>query len=190
VTAEYVRARHFHGSQRFEEGPDGSVDLVMTTGGRELENLALEYGWTVEVIEPPWLRAKVAEHHRRAAAYYTEEIDEPVLQGELYWATVRRFPQDDAKAHPHLVLQDDLLNESRLPTVTVVGLTSNLKRANEPGNVMLDVQEGGLDKASVIVVSQVSTVLKSSLGARIGQLSPERVSQALNGLRFQQRSFR
>ncbi|MCA9489305.1 MAG: WYL domain-containing transcriptional regulator [Myxococcales bacterium] len=72
-TAEYVRARHFHPTQRFEDGPDGTLDLVMTTGGRELENLALEYGWTVEVIAPAWLRATVAEHHRRAAAYYSTD---------------------------------------------------------------------------------------------------------------------
>lgn len=190
VTAEYVRARHFHASQRFEDGPDGTVDLVMTTGGRELENLALEYGWTVEVLSPLWLRAKVAEHHRRAAAYYEDEGSKAVVQGEIYWATVRRFPQDDAKPHPHLVIQDDVLNESRLPTVTVVGLTSNPRRANEPGNVLLKEAEGGLEKMSVIVVSQVSTVLKSSLGERIGQLSAERVSQVLDGLRFQHRSFR
>ena len=69
---DLVRARQFHRSQRFEPVDDGRVDLVMRCTGRELVNLALEYGWTVEVISPPWLRAKVAEHHRRASAQYTD----------------------------------------------------------------------------------------------------------------------
>lgn len=71
---DLVQSRRFHASQRFEPVEGGGVDLVMRCTGRELVNLALEYGWTVEVISPPWLRAKVAEHHRRAAAQYTDVV--------------------------------------------------------------------------------------------------------------------
>jgi mRNA interferase MazF len=55
--------------------------------------------------------------------------------------------------------------------------------------VLLDVGEGGLPKQSVVVVSQIASVDKARLGARIGQLSSERVDQILSGLRFQQVSF-
>ena len=68
-------------------------------------------------------------------------------------------------------------------------LTSNLQRASEPGNVLLDVGEGNLPQQSVVVVSQICSVAKGHLGGRIGALSPARVEQILAGLGFQQRSF-
>ena len=61
-----------------------------------------------------------------------------------------------------------MFNHSRIPTVIVCALTSNLERAKEPGNVLLSVGEGNLPKQSVIVVSQVSCVDKSKLGERLG----------------------
>jgi mRNA interferase MazF len=64
-----------------------------------------------------------------------------------------------------------------------------LHRANEPGNVLLEVGEGNLPRQSVVVVSQISSVDKARLGERIGSLSDTRVEQILAGLRFQQVSF-
>jgi len=107
----------------------------------------------------------------------------PIHQGDLFWI------QAGAIAHPHLVLQDDVFNRSRLATIIVCALTSNLHRASEPGNVLLDEGEGGLAKQSVIVVSQLESVDRASLGEPIGTLSQKRVEQALDGLRFQQASF-
>ena len=88
-----------------------------------------------------------------------------------------------------MVVQDDVFNHSRITTVVVCALTSNLHRANEPGNVLLEVGEGNLPKQSVVIVSQVSSVNKARLGERIGSLSNTRVEQILAGLRFQQVSF-
>nr|WP_239470885.1 type II toxin-antitoxin system PemK/MazF family toxin [Archangium violaceum] len=92
-------------------------------------------------------------------------------------------------SHPHVVVQDDVFNHSRITTTVVCALTSNLHRANEPGNVLLEVGEGNLPKQSVVVVSQISSVDKTRLGERIGSLSDARVEQILAGLRFQQVSF-
>jgi mRNA interferase MazF len=113
-----------------------------------------------------------------------------ICRGELYW--IDADPSRGSlpgRPHPHLIVQDDVFNRSRIGTVVVCALTSNLHRATEPGNVLLDPGEGGLEKQSVIVVSQVSCVYKARLGARIGALSQDRVEQALDGLRFQQRAF-
>ncbi|MDI3288570.1 type II toxin-antitoxin system PemK/MazF family toxin [Polyangium sp. 15x6] len=113
-----------------------------------------------------------------------------INRGDLFW-----IEPDESRgsvpgyAHPHVVVQDDVFNHSRIHTVVVCALTSNLHRANEPGNVLLDVGEGNLPKQSVVVVSQVSSVEKARLGERIGALSDERVEQILSGLRFQQTSF-
>jgi mRNA interferase MazF len=111
-------------------------------------------------------------------------------RGDVFW-----IGPDDARgpvpsySHPHVVVQDDVFNHSRVATVIVCALTSNLHRANEPGNVLLDVGEGNLPEQSVVVVSQISSVDKARLGERIGSLSEERVEQILAGLRFQQVSF-
>jgi mRNA interferase MazF len=120
------------------------------------------------------------------------ETDERAVinRGDLFW-----IEPDESRgsvpgsAHPHVVVQDDVLNHSRIHTVVVCALTSNLKRATEPGNVLLDPDEAGLARQSVVVVSQVSSVEKARLGERIGALSETRVEQILAGLRFQQASF-
>lgn len=113
-----------------------------------------------------------------------------VARGDLYWLVADESRGAiPAIAHPHVVVQDDVFNRSRLETVIVCALTSNLRRAHEPGNVLLDEGEGNLDKRSVVVVSQIETVEKAKLGERLGVLSQERVEQILAGLRFQQAAF-
>jgi len=88
-----------------------------------------------------------------------------------------------------VVVQDDVFNCSRITTVVVCALTSNLHRSSEPGNLLLELGEGNLPQRSVVVVSQISSVDKAHLGERIGALSQARVEQILAGLRFQQASF-
>ena len=112
----------------------------------------------------------------------------PIYSGDIFWLAPDPTRGVDA-AHPHVVLQEDVLNHSRIATVVVCALTSNLQRANEPGNALLDPGEGDLPQRSVVVVSQVGSVDKTQLGHRIGALSEGRVQQILEGLRFQQRSF-
>jgi len=113
-----------------------------------------------------------------------------INRGDIFWVWPddSRGPAPDY-CHPHVVVQDDVFNHSRITTVVVCALTSNLHRANEPGNVLLEPGEGELPKQSVVVVSQISSVEKSRLGERIGSLSAARVEQVLAGLRFQQASF-
>jgi mRNA interferase MazF len=115
---------------------------------------------------------------------------EPIGRGDLFWLG----PDDDRGpdvrySHPHVVVQDDVFNRSRITTVVLCALTSNLERAHEPGNVLLEPGEGGLPRQSVVVVSQLVTVEKSKLTGKIGQLCSARVEQILDGLRFQQASF-
>ncbi|MCB9700812.1 MAG: type II toxin-antitoxin system PemK/MazF family toxin [Myxococcales bacterium] len=113
-----------------------------------------------------------------------------IRRGELYWLVA-----DDEGgsippiAHPHLVLQEDVFNRSRLPTVIVCALTTNLRRASEPGNVLLGEGEGDLPRRSVVVVSQLSAAPRARFDRRIGALTQARVDQVLAGLRLQQASF-
>ena len=77
-----------------------------------------------------------------------------------------------------------MFNHSGLNTVMVCSLTSNLKRAAIPGNVLLDPNEANLPKQSVVVVSQIFTVDKRQLGEYIGTLSKRRVRQILDNLKL------
>lgn len=111
-------------------------------------------------------------------------------RGDLFWILPEHSGGSGVDySHPHVVVQDDVFNHSRIETVVVCALTSNLQRASEPGNVLLDVAEGNLPQRSVVVVSQICSVARAHLGERIGALSAARVEQILAGLRFQQRSF-
>ena len=110
-----------------------------------------------------------------------------IRRGDVFWLVNPR-PGTSERPHPHVVVQDDVLNDSRIHTVVVCALTTNLGRANEPGNVLLEPGEADLPKQSVVVSSQISSVAKVDLGEWIGALSASRVDQILAGLSFLQRS--
>lgn len=110
-----------------------------------------------------------------------------INQGDIYWVPLKGADgSEPGYTHPYVVVQDTVLNRSRINTVVVCTLTSNLKRAKEPGNVLLDAGEAGLPRQSVVVVSQVSTVDKMQLGEYIGSLTERRIKQILAGMQFLQ----
>jgi mRNA interferase MazF len=108
-----------------------------------------------------------------------------VRQGDVYWLDLGEpVGSGPGYRHPHVVVQNNLFNRSRINTVVVCALTSNLKRAEAPGNVRLDPGEAGLPKESVVLVSQLFTVDKRQLDEYIGTLSMQRVRQILDGIRL------
>ena len=104
--------------------------------------------------------------------------------GDIYWF---RFGQSgdswQSGIRPAVIIQNDLLNKSKIQTTVVALLTSNLKLARIPGNVRLKKGEANLPKPSVVVVSQIATVDKSRLMEKIGTLSKERLAQVIDGSR-------
>jgi len=93
------------------------------------------------------------------------------------------FP-DGTNFPGHVVLQNNLFNHSRINAVVVCSITSNLKRAQAPGNVLLEKGEANLPRQSVVNVSQIFTVDKRDLVEKIGALSPKRLSEVLDGVRL------
>lgn len=108
-----------------------------------------------------------------------------IRQGDIYWIDLDE-PEgsEPGYRHPHLVLQNNLFNRSRINTVVACALTTNLKRAQAPGNTLLEPGEAGLPKQSVVIISQIFTVDKSQLGEYIGTVSVARLRQILDGLRL------
>jgi mRNA interferase MazF len=93
-------------------------------------------------------------------------------RGEIWWATLPSpTGSEPSFRRPVLVVQSDDFNRSRIATVVVVVLTSNLDLAAAPGNVMLRAKVTGLPKDSVANVSQVVTLDKTCLTERVGNLN-------------------
>jgi len=106
-----------------------------------------------------------------------------IRQGEIYWidfgAVAGSAP---AIRHPCVVVQGDLFNRSRIMTTVVCLITSNLTRAEAPGNVLLEPGEGNLTRPGVVNVSQVVTVEKSDLSEWVGRLPVGKVDAIRRGL--------
>lgn len=105
-------------------------------------------------------------------------------RGEVWWTDLGE-PQgsEPAFVRPTVIVSADAYNRSRIATVVVAVVTSNLRLGDAPGNVVLRRGEAGLPKASVVNVTQVVTVDKDGLVERIGTLEAARLELVDAGLR-------
>ena len=106
-------------------------------------------------------------------------------RGEIWWASLPA-PRGSEPGYrrPIVIVQSDEFNESRISTVIVAILTSNLRLAAAPGNFRLDRRETGLSRDSVLNLSQVLTVDKSFLTERVGILSVRNLAAMDAGLKL------
>jgi mRNA interferase MazF len=108
-----------------------------------------------------------------------------IRQGDVFWIDLGEPKgSEPGYRHPHIVVQNNVFNRSRINTVVVCALTSNLKRASVPGNVLLKKGEANLKKESVVNVSQIVTVDKADLEEKIGTLSLTRTREVIAGLKL------
>lgn len=106
-----------------------------------------------------------------------------IHQGDVYWIDLGPpAGSSPAYRHPHVVIQNDVFNQSKIATTVVCALTSNFKRAAAPGNVVLRKGEGNLPRECVVNVTQILTVDKMELTNRIGRLSLAKVNEIIRGL--------
>ncbi len=106
-------------------------------------------------------------------------------RGAVWWAELPdSVASDPGFRHPIVIVSSDVFNQSRIRTVVAVVLTSNLRLAEAPGNVLIAATDSGLPKDSVANVSQVITINKSFLTKRCGRLSSLALKSLDNGLRL------
>ena len=106
-----------------------------------------------------------------------------IRQYEVYWLDFGPAAGSaPAERHPCVVVQNDVFNRSAIATTVVYLITSNLSRAQAPGNVLLRKGEANLKKASVVNVSQILTVAKAELAECTGQLSGKAIGAVSDGL--------
>ena len=108
-----------------------------------------------------------------------------VKQGEIWWAELEE-PRGSEPGfnRPVLVVQSDAYNRSNLNTVIVLILTSNVRLASMPGNVLLSKKSSGLPKRSVANVTQLMTINKSQLDKRVKRLAKAEMAEVEAGVRL------
>jgi mRNA interferase MazF len=108
-----------------------------------------------------------------------------IKQGDIFWIDFGA-PKGSAPGyrHPCVVIQNNVFNESKIASVVVCALTSNLKRIKAPGNVLIRRGEGNLTKDSVVNISQIATVDKTDLVEKIGSLSALKIADIIDGVKL------
>ena len=108
-----------------------------------------------------------------------------IKQGDIFWLKLRAPKgSEPGFRRPYIVVQNDVFNASRISTVVLCAVTSNLKRAYAPGNITIKKGEANLLKKSVVNISQIHTANKSDLKDRIGSLSLERTKEIIDGIKL------
>lgn len=106
-----------------------------------------------------------------------------ISQGEVWWADLPGpVGSGPGFRRPVIVVQSDALNRSAISTVVCVPLTSNLKRALAPGNVLLPADLTSLPKDSVANASQIVVLDKQILTERVGKLPRAKLQLVLSGI--------
>lgn len=164
--AKISQREHNHSMEPFQMPSDQEIraacaqgeEAVLALFRRSVAQLLAQ----VRTLEEPAAKSALQPDSRRTGIH----------QGDVYWITL---PAPDGMEpgipHPHVVVQQDVINRSRLPSVAVCALTSNQHRAAIPGNVLLEAGEANLPRPSVVEVSKVSAVDKTQFGEYIGALS-------------------
>lgn len=108
-----------------------------------------------------------------------------IRKGSIYWVDFSPGKGSEPLGRrPGLVVQNDILNDSNLNTVIMLAITSTMKFAELPGNVVLKKGEAKLPKRCVINVTQIKSVDKKSIKEKIGTLSKDRVNEVHAGLKL------
>jgi mRNA interferase MazF len=106
-------------------------------------------------------------------------------RGEVWWADLPEpSGSESGFRRPVVVIQADEFNRSRIRTVIAAAITSNRTLAQAPGNVALSRRSVGLDRESVVNVSQIVTLDKRVLIERVGRLSSRKLREVEDGVRL------
>jgi mRNA interferase MazF len=98
-------------------------------------------------------------------------------RGEIWWATL-------AKRRPVVVIQSNFFNDSKLNSVVVAAITSNLTLSEMPGNVRLRRRDSGLSESSVVNITQIFTIRRERLTECVKALPAQVMAQVDEGVKL------
>ena len=108
-----------------------------------------------------------------------------IRKGSIYWVDFSPGKgSEPIGRRPGLVIQNDILNDSKINTVIMLAITSTMKFGELPGNVIIGKGEANLPKKCVINTTQIKSVDKKSIKEKIGTLSKRRMDDVYDGLKL------
>jgi len=108
-----------------------------------------------------------------------------IRRGEIWWASLpAAVGSGPGFRRPVLVVQANSFNDSAIRTVICAVITANLHLAKAPGNVQLGRRASGLNKESVVNVSQLVTLDKRFLTEHVSDVAPASLRSVDAGLRL------
>jgi mRNA interferase MazF len=108
-----------------------------------------------------------------------------MIRVEIWWAEFGiPYGSEIGHSRPVLIVQDDSFNESRIKTIVVLPLTTNLRLLDAPGNVFLGKKESKLLNDSVIIVAQLYAVDRSRFKEKISKINNNIMKQVEIGMKL------
>lgn len=102
-----------------------------------------------------------------------------VKRGDIYYADLRPVVgSEQGGVRPVLIIQNDMGNRYS-PTVICAAITSKMNKAKLPTHILLDSENYGIVKDSVILLEQVRTIDKSRLKEKVCHLD-DKVLKEIN----------
>ena len=108
-----------------------------------------------------------------------------MIRGEIWWAELGiPYGSEAGYTRPVLIVQDDSFNKSKIKTIVVLPITTNLRLSDAPGNVFIRKNETKLSEDSVIIVAQLYAIDRSKFTKRISKVTKETMEQVEIGMKL------
>ena len=108
-----------------------------------------------------------------------------MTRGEIWWVDFGvPFRSEPGFQCPELIIQDDSFNKSKINTIIVIPLTTNLILGDSPGNIFIEKEESGLSKDSVLVVSQLSVIDKNRFIEYANKVTQKLIEKIESGIKL------
>ena len=108
-----------------------------------------------------------------------------MIRGEIWWADFGLpFGSEPGFKRPIIIIQSNDFNKSKINTIVVVPLTTNLELELAPGNVFIDKSDSNLSKDSIAVVSQINAIDKMRLQSKVSKLDSVIISDIEDGIQL------
>ncbi|GMO21399.1 MAG: type II toxin-antitoxin system PemK/MazF family toxin [Termitinemataceae bacterium] len=109
-----------------------------------------------------------------------------MVKGEVWWANLPAYPygSEPGKRRPVTIIQNDAFNRSAIKTTICAVITSNMKLAGLPANILLEKTVSGLERTSVINFSQIITIDKSRLTGQVSMLPKNYIDKINASIRY------
>ena len=108
-----------------------------------------------------------------------------MIRGEIWWVEFGiPYGSEIGHTRPVLIVQDDSFNESKIKTIVVLPLTTNLRLLEAPGNVFLEKKVSKFLSDSAIIVSQLYAIDRNRFKEKILKVNKKIMEQVEIGMKL------